>query len=62
MIGNQVLSSFTPLNPILEGSVFLALFVPALFYSIDFKQIRIFRLLEGIGHHYQTKIGIFQSP
>ena len=24
------------------------------FYSIDINQIRIFRLPEGIGHHYQT--------
>ena len=62
MIGNQILSSLNPLNPILEGRAFLALFDQAPFLFNRYKPKSDFWLPEGIVHHFQTNIGIFQSP
>ena len=61
MIGNQILSSFTPLNPILEGRAFLSLFGPALFLFNGYQPNSVFRMFEGIGQNYQPNIGNFQS-
>ena len=52
MIGNEILSSFTPLNPILEGRAFLALFGPALFLINRYQPNLELKLPEGNKHDW----------
>ena len=64
MIGNQILSSSIPLNPILVGSAmrFKPFLAHLYFYSIDIQQIRIFRLLKVLDIIINQILETFNPP